>query len=89
MQPLTLATSGIDSTVKLWAPTAPAPLPPGAAAARRREDNLRRQGSRPAGITITPELLRMLLLRRQGSVDDSDAEPDSDDARPGNECSIM
>lgn len=89
-QLLTLATSGIDSDVKLWAP-GPERRPPGSAAAARTEANLRRQGQRSSGgFVISPEMLQMLLMRRGGGGggDNEDSEGEGADApRPG-DCTI-
>ncbi|KAI3435675.1 hypothetical protein D9Q98_001733 [Chlorella vulgaris] len=74
---LTVATSGIDDTVKLWTPTAEEPQVLGAAAERQMAANLHGQGSAAAPrMVIGPDVLAMLLRAPQMifNEDSSDGE---------------
>lgn len=76
---LTIATSGIEDTVKLWAPTAEEPQVLGAAVRRLMAENEQEQGEERR-MVISPQMLRLLLRARgllPGSGDD-DSDDDSD-----------
>ncbi|KAL4458237.1 hypothetical protein ABPG75_013102 [Micractinium tetrahymenae] len=96
---LTIATSGIEDTIKLWAPTAEEPQVLGAAERRLMAENERAQGEDRRAL-ISPAMLRVLLRARgllppSGSGDDEDDDSeddsegsDSEGGRHTGECTI-
>ncbi|KAG0622559.1 hypothetical protein M758_3G106900 [Ceratodon purpureus] len=59
-----LATSGIDDTIKVWAPLSDTTLELPEDAEKVMENNKRRRENHATSIPLTPELLRNLLLLR-------------------------
>ncbi|EFN54263.1 hypothetical protein CHLNCDRAFT_135819 [Chlorella variabilis] len=95
---LTMATSGIEDSIKLWAPTAEEPQVLGAAAERRMAANQAAQGEERR-MFISPEMLQLLLRSRQleamhssdseeGEEEDEDDE-DVEGRRHHADCAIM
>lgn len=81
--PLHVATSGIDDTVKLWAPGLDEPAQMGAAEEELRRANSMAQGrQRQRTLVVTPAMLNMLLRQRRAA----GREGERGDARP--DCTI-
>lgn len=57
---------GIDDTIKVWAPTAPArqPVPPEAERVQERNRHMRGRGPDRELLPVSPELLRLLFGAR-------------------------
>jgi len=74
--PMTMATSGIDDTIKVWAPTAPErrPVPAEAHRVMERNRESRSRGPDRAVLPLSPQLLRLLFNRRGLAEETSDEE---------------
>eukprot|EP00877_Chromochloris_zofingiensis_P008111 jgi/Chrzof1/3553/Cz13g00050.t1 len=92
--PCTLATSGIEHDVKIWAPTLPERQRVPAEANRVMEANMASRARRSESLFITPAMLRMLFVQRgarerrgatavhtrpAAAMDDDDANDEDDD----------
>ena len=103
-QPLTLATSGLDDTVKVWTPSAAEAEPPGLDALERMQRNKAEQGRSPHDMFTLEEMQELLFVQHRGgggapgSGDDSDyagggygssEEDEGGGGGPPEQCALM